>query len=760
MGRSNSIKSTSWIKGTVGFILVVLLWQFYKCLPEPLFNDPISRVVKSSDGRLLHAQVAPDGQWRMPASDSLPSLWVDALLTFEDKRFYHHPGVDPLALCRAIVQNFKAGRVVSGGSTITMQLARMASGNPPRTLSNKLKEMIWSLRMELRYTKAEILILYAAHAPFGGNVVGLEAAAWRYFGLSPHTLTPADLAMLAVLPNAPALIHPAKNREALRNKRNHLLKQMYDQNYIDQLAYELALLESIPEAPVNMPQYALHYGMRQLAGPSSATIDFGIQKHLNEVASRYGQTYSASDIQNLAIVVVDNRTQATIGYVGNVPGTTHEPFVDMAASRRSSGSILKPLLYAAALDRGVCLPNTLLPDIPISMQGFKPQNYNRTYEGAVPADQMVSRSLNIPAVHLLQDYGVEDFLNLLGNLGLTTLDRSADDYGLSLILGGGEVTLEELVATYSKLAYQLYDGVTQDSVLGDASVYQMFEAMSDLQRPNSEGHWERLSSSRKLAWKTGTSFGHRDAWALGVSPEYTIGVWVGNADGEGKHDLMGYSKAAPVLFETLGVLPTTSWWLSPLDDLEEKTICAASGMIANSCCPLKQQLIPYQRSASSPPCTFHKTIWTDPSGYQVHKGCEPNLALADTIFSLPAKWAFYYKQYHPEYRTTPSWRPDCQEPNGPPTNVMALIYPHPNTKVYLPTDAKGDIQHIVCKAAHQNMEATIYWHLDGKYLGTTYQDHQWKIQPSKGLHTLMLMDQQGHKIWSKVECVNDVAVGE
>ena len=430
----------------------------------------------------------------------------------------------------------------------------------------------------------------------------------------------------------------------------------------------------------------------------------------------------------------------------------------MVVSSRSSGSILKPLLYAGALDRGLCLPHTLLPDIPVNIQGFKPQNYNRTYEGAVPADQMVSRSLNIPAVHLLQQYDVENFLALLGNLGLTTLDRGAEDYGLSLVLGGGEVTLEELVKVYSKLAYQLYDGVTQDSILSDGAVYQMFKAMSNLQRPNSEGRWEQLSSSRKLAWKTGTSYGHRDAWALGVTPEYTVGVWVGNADGEGKNDLVGYTKAAPLLFEVLGALPTTSWWDVPLDDLEERSVCVTSGMIASSFCPRKQQLVPHLRSASAAPCTFHKRIWTDRSGFRVHKACEPYHALEDTIYELPAKWAYYYKQYHPKYLTPPLWRSDCLEGSTLSEDIMALIYPHPNTKVYLPTDAQGRTQFVVCKAAHQNRDATIYWHLDGQYLGSTYQDHQWTIQPPKGTHTLMLMDQEGNKIWSTVECVNDVEV--
>ena len=429
---------------TAGGVTAALLLAYLLCLPRDLFKGTrYSTVVEDRNGELLGARIAGDGQWRFPPSDRIPDKFRTALIEFEDRWFAFHPGVNPVAIIRAAAGNLKAGKVTSGGSTITMQVIRMSRGKE-RNLKQKLIEAILATRLELRCSKEEILGLYASHAPFGGNVVGLEAASWRYFGRPPEELSWGEAATLAVLPNSPADIHPGKNRSKLLAKRNALLGTLFERGHIDSLDLELACGEPLPLEPVQLPQEARHlteYMWKTSPGKRVRTdIDIHFQKQVQAVADRWNEDFSARGIEDLAAVVMDVRTGEILAYVGNSSPDRSRPGseVDILRAPRSTGSILKPILYCSMLQEGEILPNTLLPDVPVNLNGFSPQNFNRQFAGAVPASEALSRSLNVPSVHMLRRFGVPKFLDILRKCGMSTLPRSASHYGLSLILGGEE----------------------------------------------------------------------------------------------------------------------------------------------------------------------------------------------------------------------------------------------------------------------------------------------------------------------------------
>lgn len=589
-----------------GGIITLLLIGYIFCLPRQLFHVPYSTVVTDRNNELLGARIAPDGQWRFPPRTTTPAKIQACFIEFEDNHFFHHWGVNPVSIGRAAYQNLKAGRVISGGSTITMQTIRLARNNP-RTFSEKFIEMIWATRLEFRYSKEKILSLYVSHAPFGGNVVGLDAAAWRYFGHSADDLSWAEAAMLAVLPNSPAMIHLSKSRQALLDKRNRLLTRLHTKGVLDDSSYELALSEPLPQEPKPLPQIAPHltdyFYQTRNGNYSVSTIDRGIQLQIEELIERWNGEFSRSDIRNIAILVIDVQKNQPIAYCGNVHfnKTNSGNQVDIIRSPRSTGSILKPFLYYAMLQEGSILPHTLLPDIPININGFAPQNFSQQFEGAVPASEALARSLNIPTVTMLQRYGVPKFYNFLKQTGISTLTRPASHYGLSLILGGAEGTLWDITCAYTDMARCLKgldktdcslllsdsahnaSSVVPTSSFSPCAVWQTFEAIKEVNRPE-EIDWRTIPSMQTIAWKTGTSYGFRDAWAVGVTPRYAVGVWVGNATGEGKPGLVGARTAGPVMFDVFNLLPSSPWFVRPSEGFVDAELCHLSGHLKGRFC--------------------------------------------------------------------------------------------------------------------------------------------------------------------------------
>ncbi|MBQ9411352.1 MAG: transglycosylase domain-containing protein [Bacteroidales bacterium] len=721
-----------WIFGTAAAL--ILAWLL--CLPRELFRGTVySTVVESAEGELLGARIADDGQWRFPPSDTVPERFAAALIQFEDKRFRWHPGVDLLAIGRALKDNIKEGHTVSGGSTITMQVIRLSRGKE-RTLWQKAIEAVQATRLELRYSKKKILALYASHAPFGGNVVGLEAAAWRYFGRPAAELSWAESATLAVLPNSPSSMHPGKNREQLLSKRNRLLERLCRKGYFDAETLEASLEEPLPEAPLQLPSYAKHYVEHCKKGEKTVTgIQFALQKAVEEVCDRRSDNLADEGIADMAAVVIDNRSGEIIAYVGNTSPGRKRPGVDVdiAASPRSTGSILKPALYAAALEEGTILPGTLLPDVPVNLSGFAPQNFDHQFYGAVPANEALARSLNIPAVFLLQEFGVPKFLDVLRKCNITTLENEASHYGLSLILGGGECRLDQVARMYSQMA------VTASE---DLPAWYTLDALKEVNRPD-ELDWRLIRSVRKAAWKTGTSYGFRDAWAVGMTPSYTIGVWAGNAQGQGVAGLTGARAAGPVMFDILNLLPAESSWfempglaghdgglaghdgdgrartgntVTPGPDRGSQwaKVCAQSGYLAGPDCTETEDMLISDAGLQTEPCPYHR------SGE----------------FVLPPAMEWYYRPHHPEYKGATR--------SASAGAVIAFIYPSSGSTLELPRQLSGEVEGAVFRAAHHNPAATIWWHMDGSYIGETQLIHEMKLSPAPGKHVLTIVDENGN----------------
>ncbi len=798
------LKIKRYPKTTIVLSALLLLWIF--CLPRPLFNKPVSVILEDNRGDLLGARIATDGQWRFPYQAEIPEKYATCVVAFEDKRFWWHPGVDPVSLTRALWLNARQGSVVSGGSTLTMQVIRLARDNPPRTIWQKIVEIFMATRLELVCSKHKILALYASNAPFGGNVVGLEAASWRYYGKPPTLLSWAEAATLAVLPNSPALIHPGRNRDALLTKRNRLLNRLQDQGKLTPSECALAKDEPLPDAPHSLPQLAPHLldrlekTGRQTPGVAhriETTIDRRLQVRLVDILSRRQELYRGNDVHNLAALVIEVSTGNVLAYAGNVSGAgaDHNDQVDVIAAPRSTGSILKPYLYALTLESGIILPNSLLHDVPTQLGRYKPENFYETYDGAVPAKRALVRSLNVPFVLLLQQYGLEKFHFELQRLGLSTLNKPPAHYGLSLILGGAEANLLDITNIYAGMARRLgtfydrngkYDPrdfstavfirpqterpgfsllannekravlTTNAERLGAASIWFTFEAMRQVERPTSAGEWELFQANRQVAWKTGTSFGFRDAWAAGVTPRYAVGVWVGNADGEGRPGLLGVDMAAPVLFEIFEQLPGgDSWFDPPYDDMAQALVCRQSGYRAGPDCESDSIWIP-KNGLKAPACPYHQLLHLDAGGqWQVSSACEsPATMLHRSWFVLPPLEEYYYKSKNPAYVSPPPFRPDCiaGQP-GAEQIPMQLIYPKNPTRIYVPVDLDGKLSSTVFQVAHRIPETEIFWHLDGAYLGSTKTFHQMALQPPIGKHALTLVDADGYRLVRTFEII-------
>ncbi len=759
------------------FLLILLVWYYFS-LPTILFNEPTSTIIQSSNSTLLGAKIADDGQWRFPKQDSIPYKFKQSIIQFEDAYFYKHFGFNPISMAKAFSQNLKSDKIKRGGSTLTQQVIRLSRKGQKRTYVEKIKELILATRLECRYSKKEILTLYASNAPFGGNVVGIEAASWRYFGRKANELSWAETATLAVLPNAPSLIYPGKNQMRLLKKRNRLLQKLYKNNNINKLTYQLALLEELPQKPYRLPQITPHLlqkiDQKYQGELIKTSIDINLQKRTNTIVKRHYQNLKQNQIYNIAVLVLDVKTRKVLSYIGNSPtDKEHQKSVDIINKPRSTGSILKPFLYAAMLDAGEILPNTLVVDVPTQIASYNPVNFNQEYDGAVPASKALSRSLNVPAVRMLQQFGLDRFYHYLKKLELKDIKYDANHYGLSLILGGAESNLWDLCKSfaslsstlnhYNDLAGKYYENefveptyfankkinfgkINTEKTLFDAgSIYLTYKALKEVNRPEGEDNWEFFDSSKEIAWKTGTSFGFRDAWAIGTTKDYVVGVWVGNADGEGRPGLVGVQTAAPILFDIFDELPKSDWFEKPFDELIQILVCSKSGYRASNYCTKKDRIYVQTTGLKTKPCPYHFWVHLDASkNYQVNTSCYPLSKMNhQSWFVLPPLMEYYYKQKNPLYKTLPKFKNSCLSESF---KIMDFIYPKAFTNIFLPKDFDGTINGVIFKLVHATPETKVFWYLNTTYIGTTKNIHEMAIHPkTKGKHSITAVDEFGNE---------------
>ena len=754
--RRTSIRIVS-----VLFLLLTLSYLLIP-LPSPLFKKDYSTEVLDKDGTILRLFLNQHEQWCFPPDPStpIPEKLKQTVLFFEDKYFPYHPGVNPVSLARTIFQNITSGHIVSGASTITMQTARLMQPKS-RTFTHKVLEILQAFKMELRYSKAKILSAYLNHAPYGGNIVGYRAASLRYFRKRPRELTWAEAAVLAVLPNAPALISPLRSPDQLKKKRDRLLSAMFKSGFFNKETFTLAVAEEIPRLSYAPEVHAPHLSRRLKAEYPGrfilrSTIDLTLQQTVEEILLRRKSLLNAHGIRNMAALVVETQSGAVRAYAGSADFKQAQ--VDGLQAPRSTGSILKPFLYALSMDDGLLLPQTLIKDIPTYFGPFSPSNADKAYRGIVSAKQALIQSLNVPAVRLLNKYGLDSFYYFLKQAGLSTLFRRAEEYGLPLIIGGAEATPWDIATLYRGLARggrfsslhiltRPENLNTDRALISSGAAWLTLNMLNEVKRPGNEYYWKQYSGQRPLAWKTGTSYGQRDAWAAGVNPQWTIVVWAGNFSGEGNAGLSGAGTAGPLLFDIFNHLPKNgkeSWFPKPDSALTKVEICRQSGFAAGPFCQDKIQVDAPLYMKPLALCPFHKQLTvSEDEKEQVCSLCWKPGHKKVLRLLYPPQVEQFLRQNGSKAESAPPHRRSCPAP--PVQNPLTIIYPGSSASIFLPRDFDGSLQKLNCRAAHQQQGQMVYWYLDDHYLGSTRERHEKALRPGRGWHNLLLIDQDGHK---------------
>lgn len=746
---------------------VVFVLAFYQLvpLPHPLFEDDYSTIVTDRRGQLLRVYLNEEEQWILPPDPSLPipKRLRETVLAFEDRYFFHHPGVNPGAILRALYQNLTSGRRVSGASTITMQVARLIRPKP-RTIRSKILEALQALAVEMRYSKEEILRLYLNHAPYGGNIRGYRAASLKYFAKSATELTWAEAATLAVLPNAPRLSPDVAGPDALEDRRNELLKRLREFGIIDRHAAGLATEEEVPRAARPLPVWAPHLCdyARSLEDSDriATTIDLELQKRLESMVEFHSAYLASTGVDNVSALVANTVTGEAVAYAGSADYFDYsvQGHIDGIQSPRSTGSILKPLLYALAMDEGMLIPHSLLQDIPTQIGAYAPRNIDRRYRGLVSAEEALVRSLNVPAVRLLNAYGLEPFYFFLKDAGLDHIFRRPEDYGLPLILGGAEATPWEIAGLYRGLATEgsfaplsvIPGGETSPvQLISPGAAYLTLEMLRQVQRPGAEAYWRAFEGGVPVAWKTGTSYGRRDAWAVGVTPTWTVVVWTGNFRGEGNANLSSTTSAGYLLFEILNSFPRRdepAWFTADINSLRDTEVCVDTGYRATESCRHRSTL---QTPAAAPPlapCPYHKTIYvTADERYRVDSRCwDRGNYHRRSVLVFPPEVAQHTRAGGIELSVIPPWSPDCVGSRD--ASRVTIVYPTEGARIFLPRELDGSLQKLTLRAAHQDGNAALYWYLGSRYLGRTRDVHKLSVELDRGEHTVTCVDEHGARV--------------
>ena len=611
--RLNLKKNLCWAAASLLLVLAVL-WLADRIWPLPLPKDDLARVVLAEDGTPLWRFADANGVWRYPVQTrEVSPYYLDALLTYEDRWFYQHPGVNPLALGRAVWQNFRGGRVLSGGSTLSMQVARLLDPHE-RTLSGKLRQLWRTAQLEWHVPKDQILNLYLNRAPFGGTLQGVAAASWAYLGKSPQQLTRSEAALLAVLPQAPSRLRPDRHPERAQAARDKVLRRLAEYRVWPQTAVDEALEEPLLLAPRLEPSLAPLLA-RRLNRPHSpplirTTLDASLQRRLEDLL--LGWRARLPDHTSAAIIVVETETMAVRAYLGSVDINDARRFghVDMINALRSPGSTLKPFLYGMAMDAGLIHSESLLQDVPRRYGDYRPGNFSMGFSGPVSASSALALSLNLPAVQLLEAYGPKRFAADLRNGGVPLSLPALAEPNLALILGGAGSRLEDLVSGYSALArggnsanlrLQPQDELVERRMLSAGSAWIIRRILSGQARPDRDPSAE-LVQRPSLAWKTGTSYGFRDALAIGVGPRYLIGVWIGRPDGTPVPGQFGLASAAPLMLQVHDVLSNRD---SQRGIVAPVQAVPSTVGVAAICWPLGQPL-----SKSDTNCRRQRFAWT------------------------------------------------------------------------------------------------------------------------------------------------------
>ncbi len=750
-----------WSTGAFLLLSIVLdLWVFP--LPVEKLHRPAATFVYSREGRMLSCFTSSDRFWRrpVPLKEISPRL-IEAVLCMEDRWFYYHPGVNPVALAQAAVDNLRAGHIKRGGSTITMQIARMIEPKE-RTYASKAIEILRALQLELHYSKDELLELYFNLAPYGGNIEGVGAATYFYFEKEPSRLSWSEAAILTAIPASPTRFRPDRDRELCRNRRDRVLETLHAEGVIDDDLYASALEETLPQERVTPPASAPHYSQwvsQKYRSHSTvrSTLNHDIQTMCEQLVGRHHARLAPLDINNLAVVVLDNRRHDLLAMVGSADFTDepHSGQINGALAKRSPGSALKPFVYALGLEQGLISPSQQIEDIPVNYSGYQPDNYDEQFHGLVTVRDALVNSYNVPAVNLTSRIGLKNFYDMLRSGGLTTIDRKPEEYGLPLVLGACEVQLLDLTNLYATVASSGYYRPVSDTIgampsdtgrqlLSEQVCYVLSDLLSGLKRPDLPTAWESTADMPRVAWKTGTSYGRKDAWSIGYNPRFTVGVWAGNFDGAGSADIVGAAIATPLMIEIFHELvgqKAEEWFAMP-KGVGMRRVCALSGKLPGPFCSETREELYIEGVSPIERCDLHQRILVDRStGYRHCAACSDGYDLVDSIVVVyPSKTAGWLA-LNGIATSLPEHNPKCRTMlQG---DAPVIVSPEDNASYEIASEIPRDYQQILLQASVQNCRSRLHWFLNGEHYRTVPSGQRLFYPPQPGSYRLTCVDDQG-----------------
>ena len=752
----------------VGTLLLFLLLNWVFPLPDRI---EYSTVITDDKGEVVHAFLTRDQQWRMKTElGEISPLLRKTIVVKEDKYFYYHPGVNLLAMARALGRNMLHMRRTSGASTITMQVAR-ALEPKKRTYWNKFVEVFRALQLEWKYSKSEILQLYLNVVPYGGNIQGVKAASILYFKKNPDHLSLAEITALSIIPNRPSSLVMGRNNDRIVEERNKWLRRWAQEKVFTAHEIEDALAEPLSATrgvvPAYMPQ--LSWKLRKRGGPIvHSTIQLNTQLKVEKLVRDYSRTLALKNIHNAAVIVIDNRTHRVVSYVGSpdFDDALNAGQVNGAAAVREPGSTLKPLLYGLCIDGGLLTPKRTIMDVPINYDGYAPENYDKRFNGYVTMEYALEHSLNIPAVKSLKALGKDKLIQGLSQCDFRQIERDRKKLGLSMILGGCGATLEEMTGMYSLFAnegvyvrpryvYGDTSGAGGVRILSPAAAFMINETLSKVNRPDFPLNWQSTLHLPKIAWKTGTSYGRRDAWSIGYNKHFTVGIWAGNFSGLGVPELSGANVATPLLFTVFNTIDyddDAAWFAKPRD-CDVRMVCSETGLPPDDFCKnlVTDYFIPLVSTAKK--CDNRQEVFLSADGKISYcRSCLPPAGYKKKWFTvIPPEMKEYYDANHITYEAIPPHNPECEKvfKEGAP-----MVTSPANGSEYLIN--RKDPEPLLLRCRVTNDVAKVYWYINDKFYRAGEAGGKEFFMPDEGPVKISCTDDKGRNrnVWIRVKYVD------
>jgi len=745
-------------------LFFLLNWIFP--LPDKI---EYSTIITDNRGEVINAYLTKDQKWRMKTElREISPLLRKTIIAKEDKYFYSHPGINAVAIARAFFKNIFQLKTTSGASTITMQVAR-ALEHRKRNIASKVIEMFRAFQLEMRYSKHEILQMYLNLVPYGGNIEGVKSASILYFNKNPDHLSLAEITALSIIPNRPSSLVMGKNNDLIVTQRNKWLKKFAAEKIFTQKEIEDALAEPLTATRTTVPHYIPHlsYKLKKQGGDVIHTnIIMNTQSKTEKLVEDYVRTVRLRSIKNAAVIIIDNRSHKVITYVGSSDfhDTTDGGQVNGAAAIREPGSTLKPLLYGLCIDEGLETPKMVVTDVEVNYAGYSPENYDKKFNGYVTVEYALEHSLNIPAVKGLKLLGKDKMIQKLAACDFKQIQKDQNKLGLSMILGGCGATLEELTGLFSAFANAgtyVPPAYTQDdtlskkvNVISAAANYMVTDILSRVNRPDFPLNWQSTEHMPKIAWKTGTSYGRRDAWSIGYNKNYTVGVWVGNFSGVGVSDLSGANVATPLLFKIFNTIDydSNSEWFSPPRDCEQRQVCSETGLPPSDHCThiVMDYFIPMISSTKK--CDNWQEIMVSPDEKISYcKTCLPENGYKKKWYKIvDPQMQGWMEENRLVFEKIPPHNPGCEKifKEGMPE----ITSPVSNTEYLINKKDREPLQ-LICKTA--NDVSKVYWYINNKFYKACSAGEKQFFTPDEGPIKISCTDDKGRNkdIWITVRYV-------